>query len=196
MPPGPRACRVLPVQVVARGSADLGVGHPRPRPRSKEASRHTMWRADQLTRIGGPAARGSGEERWPVLAASRPRRHRVGGRHAQVVPQEGGGDVGWCDNGRRGIRNRQRSQRRQCTVVPGVCRRSMLAVVLMTGMFTVMVMVMMGLLRLQRSRQGHPVHGAHLGDRHSAHVCRAGGKHGHRCLEDQRTDGSPQGESR
>jgi hypothetical protein len=27
-------------------------------------------------------------------------------------------------------------------------------------------------------------------------VCRAGGKHGHRCLEDQRTDGSPQGESR
>jgi len=45
-------------------------------------------------------------------------------------------------------------------------------------------------------RQGDAIDSAHLGYRHAAHLGSAGSEHGHRCLEDQRADGGPQGEMR
>ena len=77
-------------------------------------------------------------------------------------------------------------------MVTAVRRSRMRAVVMVTGVLAVMVV---GMLAGRHPRRGHTVDSAHLRDWHAAHLSSTCRKHGHRRLQDQGTDGGPQGKA-
>jgi hypothetical protein len=106
-----------------------------------------------------------------------------------------GGDMRRTDGLRWRIGYRQGSERGQRTVVPRVHRGRVRSVILLPRMLAVVVR-MVGEHGVRCGRHRNTVDRANFGNGDAAQVRSANREQGHRCPQEQATDGSPQRESR